>query len=216
MNIDLNLSGFSSFVNTCFYAVNPYMVFIGAAVILITTILIAVLYENLITARQKGFHNTHYFVFSAIIGLSILTMAVYFVLAFGFKEPLTTANQQNPYLNFANVKTVKPHGTFSEISLNHHLGQVRVKGTSLDIAKIEWTEPDQVEFKPINKVGQSYLTVAKFLTDRHVQQKNLTFVIKTNETVAEYQDSNGWAKVKATNDQPQKIIFQQQEKPADD
>lgn len=216
MNIDLNLSGFSSFVNTCFYAVNPYMVFIGAAVILITTILIAVLYENLITARQKGFHNTHYFVFSAIIGLSILTMAVYFVLAFGFKEPLTTANQQNPYLNFANVKTVKPHGTFSEISLNHHLGQVRVKGTSLDIAKIEWTEPDQVEFKPINKVGQSYLTVAKFLTERHVSKKGLIFNIKANETVAEYQDSNGWAKVKATNDHPQKIIFQQQEKPADD
>lgn len=216
MNIDLNLSGFSSFVNTCFYAVNPYTVFIGAAVILVTTILIAVLYENLITARQKGFHNTHYFVFSAIIGLSILTMAVYFVLAFGFKEPLTTADRQNPYLDFANVKTIKPDGTFSEIRFNRHLGQVRVKGASLDIAKIEWTKPDQVEFKPINKVGQSYLTVAKFLTDRHVQQKDLIFVIKANETVAEYQDSNGWAKVKATNDHPQKIIFQQQEKPADD
>lgn len=216
MNIDLNLSDFSLFVNNCFYAVNPYIVFIGATVILVTTILIAVLYENLITARQKTFHDAHYFVFSAIIGLSILTMAVYFALAFGFKEPLTTANQQNPYLNFANVKTVKPDGTLSQISLSHHLGKVRVKGTSLDIAEIEWTKPDRVEFKPINKVGQSYLTVAKFLTDRHVQQKNLTFVIKANETVAEYQDSNGWAKVKATNDHPQKIIFQQQEKPADD
>ena len=216
MNIDLNLLGFSSFVNNCFYAVNPYIVFIGAAVILVTTILIAVLYENLITEKQKGFHNTHYFVFSAIIGLSILTMAVYFVLAFGFKEPLTTANRQNPYLDFANVKTIKPNGTLSQIGLSHHLGKVRVKGTSLDIAEIVWTKPDQVEFKPINKVGQSYLTVAKFLTDRHVQQKDLTFVIKANETVAEYQDSNGWAKVKATNDHPQKIIFQQQEKPTDD
>lgn len=216
MNIDLNLSGFSGFVNTCFYAVNPYTVFIGAAVILVTTILIAVLYENLITARQKGFHNTHYFVFSAIIGLSILTMAVYFVLAFGFKEPLTTANQQNPYLNFANVKMVKPHGTFSEISLNHHLGEIRVKGTSLDIAKIEWTKPDQVEFKPINKVGQSYLTVAKFLTDRHVQQKDLTFVIKANETVAEYKDDHGWAKVTATSLNPKKLVFEQNENQPDD
>lgn len=216
MNIDLNLSGFTRFVNNCFYAVNPYTVFIGATVILVTTILIAVLYESLITARQKTFHDTHYLVFSAIIGLSILTMAVYFVLAFGFKEPLTMANRQNPYLDFANVKTIKPDGTFSKISLSHHLGKVRVKGTSLDIAEIEWTKPDLVEFKPINKVGQSYLTVAKFLTDRHVQQKDLTFVIKANKTVAEYQDANGWAKVKATNDHPQKIIFQQQEKPADD
>lgn len=216
MNIDLNLSGFSGFVNTCFYAVNPYTVFIGAAVILVTTILIAVLYENLITERRKGFHNTHYFVFSAIIGLSILTMAVYFVLAFGFKEPLTTANRQNPYLDFANVKTIKPNGTFSEISLSHHLGKVRVKGTSLDIAKIDWTKPNQVQIRPLNKVGQSYLTVARFLTERRVSKKGLIFNIKANETVAEYQDANGWAKVKVTNDHPQKIIFQQQEKPTDD
>lgn len=216
MNIDLNLLGFSGFVNTCFYAVNPYIVFIGAAVILVTTILIAVLYESLITARQKGFHNTHYFVFSAIIGLSILTMAVYFVLAFGFKEPLTTANRQNPYLDFANVKTIKPNGTFSEISLSHHLGKVRVKGTSLDIAELVWTKPDQVEFKPINKVGQSYLTVAKFLTDRHVQQKDLTFVIKANESVAEYKDDHGWAKVTATSLNPKKLVFEQNENQPDD
>lgn len=216
MNIDLNLSGFSSFVNTCFYAVDPYIVFIGAAIVLVTTMLIAVLYESLITARQKTFHDAHYFVFSVIIGLSILTMAVYFVLAFGFKDPLTTANRQNPYFDFANVKTIKPDSTFSKISLSHHLGKVRVKGTSLDIAKIEWTKPDQVEFKPINKVGQSYLTVAKFLTDRHVQRKDLTFVIKANETVAEYKDDSGWAKVTATSLNPKKLVFEQSKNQPDD
>lgn len=214
VNFDLG-NGFSYFVNSLFFTVNPYLIIIGSAVVILSTLLIAIIYDDLL-ASKRPYRDKLYFIFAGIISISFLLMFIWWIFAFGFKNPVSKAYQKAPYLDFANVQMVKKHDSTEELSFNHQLNAIRVKGTSLDIAKIEWTKPDQVEFKPINKVGQSCLTVAKFLTDRHVQQKGLTFVIKANETVAEYKDDRGWAKVKATSINPKKLIFEQNENQPDD
>lgn len=208
INLDLG-NGFNYFVNSLFFKVNPYFLIICGGFLLVASFLISVIYEEAF-ASKRPYSDKHNFVFAGIFFFGLLVMISCWSISFSFKDPVQNAYQKVPYLNFANVEMTRKHNSTEDLDFGHQLNVIQIKGTSLKIAKIDWTKPDQVQIRPLNKVGQSYLTVAKFLTDHHVQQKDLIFNIKANETVAEYQDANGWAKVKATNDHPQKIIFQQQ------
>lgn len=79
-------------------------------------------------------------------------------------------------------------------------GVIYAKDTNVALININWTTPDTVELKAVNNLGKSTLTVAKYLTARHI--KNAYIKVKSEGTLATISDKKGKNYVSAKTIKP--------------
>lgn len=79
-------------------------------------------------------------------------------------------------------------------------GVIYAKDTNMALININWTTPDTVELKAVNDLGKSTLTVAKYLTARHI--KNAYIKVKSEGTLATISDKKGKNYVSAKTIKP--------------